>query len=102
MRLSAAVLAALGALPPALGRMAFVNPPAFSDQAERLVRLVGSTLDLQWTASQQGKKLSVVLYQLNATQAVSFSGRFHYTEGPFEYITRMCFVSLGTAWTATC
>ena len=102
MRLSAAVLAALGALPPALGRMAFVNPPAFSDQAERLVRLVGSTLDIQWTASQKGKKLSVVLYQLNATQAVSFSGRFHYTEGPFEYITRMCFVSLGTAWTATC
>ncbi len=102
MRLSAVALAALGSLPTALGRMKFLNPPAWSDRSERPVRVIGSTLDLQWTASQQGKKLSVVLYQLNATQAFSFSGQFHYTEGPFEFITRKrASLSRGTARTAT-
>ena len=102
MRLCAVALAALGSLPTVFGRMKFLNPPAWSDSAERPVRLIGSTLDLQWTSSQQGKKLSVVLYQLNATQAVSFSGQFHYTEGPFEYITRKrVLFSHGIAWTAT-
>ncbi len=88
MRLSVVALAALGSLPAALGRMKFLSPPAWTDSASRPVRVIGSTLDLQWTASQLGKKLSVVLYQLNATEAVSFSGQFHYTQGPFEFITR--------------
>ena len=88
MRLPVAALAALGSLPTALARMQFLSPPAFTGLAEHPVHVVGSSLDIQWTASQKGKKLSVVLYQLNATQAASFSGQFHSTDGPFEFITR--------------
>ncbi|KAK4041311.1 proline-rich receptor-like protein kinase PERK1 [Parachaetomium inaequale] len=89
MRLSAA-LVALGSAP-ALGRMEFRNPAAFSglvEPSKNPVRVVGSELDLKWTASQEGKKLSVVLYQVNATRAASFNGEFTPDDdGDMEFIT---------------
>jgi hypothetical protein len=91
MRLLHAVAAALGSLPMALSLMEFRRPPAFTglvDPSRNPVRVIGTTLDLEWTPSQEGKKLSVVLYQLNATRAATFEGQFHFTEGPFEFITR--------------
>jgi hypothetical protein len=71
--------------------MQFLSPPAFTGLADHAVYVVETSLGLQWTASQPGKKLSVVLYQLNSTQAAGFQGQFHYTDGPFEFITRESF-----------
>ncbi len=76
---------------PVHARMQFLSPPAFDGTGTattRPVRTLGTALELKWTPAPQGKKLSVVLYQLNATRAAGFDGVFHYTEGPFEFITR--------------
>jgi hypothetical protein len=96
MRLSAALLSALaavGSVPTALARMQFLSPPAFSGSAEpssHLVHAIGSSLKLQWTPAEEGKKLSVMLYQLNAGRAANFDGRFRPSDaGLAEYITRM-------------
>lgn len=88
-------------VPSAQARMQFLSPPAFDENGSattRAVRTLGQTLELKWTPAQQGKKLSVVLYQLNATRAASFDGVFHFTEGPFEFITReSTILSLGAS-----
>jgi hypothetical protein len=87
MRLSAAALAALGPVT-VLARMQFIKPPAFTGESQQSALVVGSPLNLEWTPAEAGKKLSVLLYQLNATRAANFDGIIYHTEGPFEYITR--------------
>ncbi|KAK4096928.1 hypothetical protein N658DRAFT_435097 [Parathielavia hyrcaniae] len=83
--------------------MEFLKPPAFTglaDSSENPVFVMGTTLDIEWTPARKGRKLSVVLYQVNATRAATFDGEFHFTEGPFEYITRenqSCYAEEGVA-----
>ena len=86
-------LAAVGSVPTALARMEFLSPPEFSGSVEpssHAVLAVGTPLKLVWTPAEEGKKLSVMLYQLDATQAADFDGRFRPSDvGSGEYITRM-------------
>lgn len=87
MRLSLAALAALGS-GTTLAKMQFIKPPAFTGKGEQSVLVVGSPLNLEWTPAQDGKRTSVLLYQLNATRAANFDGIIYHTENTFEYITR--------------
>ncbi|KAL2022403.1 hypothetical protein VTK56DRAFT_5470 [Thermocarpiscus australiensis] len=84
------LLAALGAIPTAMSRMQFINPPEFGGPvmaSQNPIRYLGEPVDIKWTPNEPGKKLSVVLYQLDADKAREFRGSFHWTEGPFEFIT---------------
>lgn len=84
-------LALVGFIPTVFSAMALLKPPAFSgmvEPARNPVRVMGSTVDIQWTPADEGKKLSVVLYQLNATGLANYNGEFHFTAGSFEFITR--------------
>jgi hypothetical protein len=91
MRSVLAALAVLAAVPATTARMQLINPPEFSGQVSESdypVRYIGQSIDLKWTPNAAGKKLSCVLYQLDASQAATFEGSFHFTAGPFEFITR--------------
>lgn len=86
-------IAALGSVPTALARMQFINPPEFKssnvvEPSRHSVHVAGAPLEISWTPATKGRKLSVVLYQLNATMAAAFEGEFKASELPFEFITR--------------
>jgi hypothetical protein len=82
-------LAALASASPALARMRFESPPEFTGviaPSKNPVYAVGTPLWIRWTPATEGKKLSVMLYQLTEAQAASFNGKLH--GEPAEYITR--------------
>ncbi|KXX79651.1 Proline-rich receptor-like protein kinase PERK1 [Madurella mycetomatis] len=88
MHLFLVLLAALGSFPAALSFIVLLRPPSFTgrrDPSEHPVHVMGSTINLQWT-QPEGRRFSVVLYQLSDTQAANFNGEF--TPGSFEFITR--------------
>ncbi|KAF2197952.1 hypothetical protein GQ43DRAFT_474987 [Delitschia confertaspora ATCC 74209] len=61
--------------------MNFINPPPFGtvgDFSRNPIYPEGSTLNIQWTEGNQGKPVSITLYQLNGTQWLD----------PFEYIVQ--------------
>ncbi|AEO69627.1 uncharacterized protein THITE_2120289 [Thermothielavioides terrestris NRRL 8126] len=71
--------------------MQFINPPLFSGPvpaSKNQVLVISSTLNIKWTDPPPDKKLSVVLYQLSASQAAAFSGSFGDADRTFEFITR--------------
>lgn len=94
MRLSVAslsALAAVGSVPTALARMQFLSPPEFTGVVEpsrHPVRAIGTPFELEWTPAEEGKKLSVMLYQLNVARAATFNGRFQSSDSG-EFIIRM-------------
>ncbi|KAK4156121.1 proline-rich receptor-like protein kinase PERK1 [Chaetomidium leptoderma] len=97
MRLFVAALAALATLGSAprtaLAVMEFHHPPQYTGLSitelteKPVVRVLGTPVELEWTSVEEGKKLSVVLYQLNATQAATFDGKFPSVPANFEFIT---------------
>ncbi|KAK4142236.1 uncharacterized protein C8A04DRAFT_30195 [Dichotomopilus funicola] len=87
-----AFLLLMGSIPTAFGRMKFLSPPEFDgprDVRQNTVWTVGSPLELRWTPGEEGKTLSVMLYQITPEKAATFDGKFDYTESDgAEYITR--------------
>ncbi|KAH6612803.1 hypothetical protein B0J18DRAFT_66774 [Chaetomium sp. MPI-SDFR-AT-0129] len=87
-----AFLLLMGSIPTAFGRMKFLSPPEFDgprDVRRNTVWTVGSPLELRWTPGEEGKTLSVMLYQITPEKAATFDGKFDYTESDgAEYITR--------------
>jgi hypothetical protein len=85
------VLAALGLAVSTAAKITFINPPQFTRQikaTEHDVWVTGQTIDLRWSQPDKGKKLSVVLYQMNSTMAANYNGQFPGEDPPFEFITR--------------
>lgn len=109
MRLASSVLActALALMSsPALAAMQFINPPQFRSRVlsdNYPVRYIGDTVNIRWTAGPSGKKLSVVLYQVNTTKAATYDGSFHSNEGTaaFEFITHDQIDETQTTWIVT-
>ena len=61
----------------------FINPPPFGpprDFSSNPTYASGSTVDVVWTGVEEGKRVSIVLYQLNETDGQWF--------GDMEYLTR--------------
>ncbi|SPQ26146.1 ac5f7ab3-7ca5-4c5e-bc32-3a1189cdcc9c [Thermothielavioides terrestris] len=97
-----AALAALGSVPGALATMQFINPPLFSGPvpaSKNQVLVISSTLNIKWTDPPPDKKLSVVLYQLSASQAAAFSGSFGDADRTFEFITHDQVNATSFPWT---
>ncbi|KAK0619177.1 hypothetical protein B0T14DRAFT_566067 [Immersiella caudata] len=85
-----AVLGILGLAVSTAAKITFINPPQFTRKVqvtEHDVWVTGQTIDIRWSQPDEGKKLSVVLYQMNSTMAASFNGQFPGADPPFEYIT---------------
>jgi len=83
--------AALGLVASTAAKMTFINPSQFTNKlkvSEHDVWVLGQTIDLRWSQPDKGRKLSVVLYQMNSTMAESFNGQFPGDDPPFEFITR--------------
>ncbi|KAK5652159.1 hypothetical protein OQA88_10801 [Cercophora sp. LCS_1] len=94
MRLWTPIVAALGLAPaPVLAAITtFVAPSNFNgpiDPSQHPVRYIGDSTDLIFnTTFNNDKKFSLVLYQLSAARAASYTGSFDASDGPFEYIKR--------------
>ncbi|KAK0755078.1 hypothetical protein B0T18DRAFT_400652 [Schizothecium vesticola] len=89
MRLQTA-MAALGLASSTMAKISFINPPQFGARispSQYDVWMEGQTIDIQWTAPEPNRLLSVVLYQMNATLAANYNGQFPGDDPPFEFIT---------------
>lgn len=63
--------------------ISFINPPPFGksgDFSENPTYPVGSTVNVAWQGGEDGKGVSIVLYQLNQTNGQWF--------GDMEYLAR--------------
>ncbi|KAK4446772.1 hypothetical protein QBC34DRAFT_145161 [Podospora aff. communis PSN243] len=84
------VLATAGLAVSTAAKITFINPPQFTRQikaTEHDVWVTGQTIDLRWSQPDKGKKMSVVLYQMNSTMAANYNGQFPGQDPPFEFIT---------------
>lgn len=91
-------MAALGLASSTMAKISLTNPPQFGGRispSQYDVWMEGQTIDIQWTAPEPNRLLSVVLYQMNTTMVANYNGQFPGDDPPFEFITRMSIRSPG-------
>lgn len=82
MRRLVASIFAIGLVQCASSRMEFTNPPIAGlqgDFRENPEYVEGSNVNIIWTEPEEGKKFSLVLYQVNKTDGIFF--------GDWEFLT---------------